>query len=67
MLTDRGRLLLSFFCHKVEKVIANNAIIVATNPTVGISEPISKPKTSAAPEKPNNTPIHCLNETFSSN
>ena len=32
LLTDRGKLLLNFFCHKVENVIANNAIIVAINP-----------------------------------
>ena len=45
LLTDRGKLLLNFFCHKVENVIANKAMIVANNPAVGILEPISKPKT----------------------
>ena len=32
----------NFFCHNVENVIASNAIIVATNPTAGILDPISK-------------------------
>ena len=41
LLTDKGKLLLNFFCHKVENVIANNAIIVAINPAVGIFEPKS--------------------------
>ena len=36
LLTDRGKLLLNFFCHKVENVIANKAIIVAINPVAGI-------------------------------
>ena len=67
MLTGRGKLLLNFFCHNVEKVIASNAIIVATNPAVCILEPISKPKTSAAPVNHNKTPTHCLVETFSFN
>jgi hypothetical protein len=61
----RGKLLLNFFCHKVENVIASNAIIVATKPAVGILDPISKPKTSAAPTNPNKTPTHCFAETFS--
>ena len=42
-------------------------MIVAIKPAVGIFEPISKPKTSAAPENPNKTPIHCFLETFSFN
>ena len=51
----------------VDVVIAINAITVETNPIVGISEPISKAKTIAAPEKPKRTPIHCFIETFSFN
>ena len=66
LLTDKGKLLLSFFCHIVEVVIANKAIIVATNPIIGMLEPMSNPKTNAAPVKPSKTPTHCLRETFSS-
>ena len=65
LLTDKGKLLLNFFCHKVENVIASNAIIVAINPTVGILEPKSKPSTSPAPTNPKKTPNHWLAETFS--
>lgn len=65
LLTDKGKLLLNFFCQIVDVVIAINATTVATNPIVGISVPISKPKTITAPEKPNRTPIHCFRETFS--
>ena len=65
LLTDNGKLLLSFFCQIVEDVIAIKAIIVAIKPAIGISEPISKPKTNAAPTKPNKTPVHCLIVTFS--
>ena len=65
LLTDKGKLLLSFFCQIVEVVIAIKAIIVAINPAVGISDPISKPKTKVAPIKPNKTPSHCLVVTFS--
>ena len=65
LLTDKGKLLLSFFCHIVEIVIEINATIVATNPIIGIFEPISKPKTNPAPVNPSITPIHCLRETFS--
>ena len=65
LLTDKGRLLLIFFCHNVDAVIAIKAIIVATNPAIGISEPISKPRTKVAPIKPSKTPIHCFIDTFS--
>ena len=57
--------MLNFFCHKVENVIANNAITVAINPFVGILDPISKPNTRPAPANPNKIPYHCLAETFS--
>ena len=67
LFTDRGKLLLSFFCQIVEDVIAIKAIIVATKPFTGILEPISKPRTKAAPEKPSKTPIHCFIVTFSFN
>ena len=67
LLTDNGKLLLSFFCQIVEDVIAIKAIIVATKPATGMFEPISKPRTKVAPENPSNTPIHCLKVTFSFN
>ena len=67
LLIDKGRLLLNFFCHNVENVIANNAITVATSPAVGILEPTSKPSTRPAPTNPNKTPSHCLRDTFSFN
>ena len=41
------------FCHKVENVMANKAIVVAINPATGILEPTSKPNTSPAPTNPN--------------
>ena len=65
LLTDKGKLLLSFFCHNVEEVIANNATNEDIIPIVGNVFPISKPKTKAAPIKPNRTPIHCFHVTFS--
>ena len=65
LLTDKGKLLLIFFCHKVESVIANKAIIVAIKPAAGIFEPTSKPNTSPAPTNPNKTPFHCFADTFS--
>ena len=65
LLTDNGKLLLNFFCQIVDEVIAIKATIVAIKPAIGISEPISKPKTKVAPTKPNKTPIHCLSVTFS--
>ena len=65
LLTDKGKLLLIFFCHNVDEVIAIKAIIVATKPIIGISEPTSKPKTNVAPTNPSKTPIHCLIDTFS--
>ena len=65
MLTDKGKLVLSFFCQIVEIVIAIKAIIVAINPIIGIFDPTSKPKTNTAPVKPSKTPIHCLKEIFS--
>ncbi len=67
LLTDKGKLLLIFFCQIVEDVIAIKAIIVATKPVTGIFEPMSKPRTRAAPEKPSKTPTHCLIVTFSFN
>ena len=65
LLTDKGKLLLSFFCQIVEEVIAIKATIVAIKPATGISEPISNHKTKAAPINPNKTPSHCLLVTFS--
>ena len=65
LLTDKGKLLLIFFCHKVEVVIANNAMKEDITPITGRLDPISKPKTKAAPIKPSITPIHCLKETSS--
>ena len=67
LLTDNGKLLLSFFCQIVEAVIAIKDIIVATKPIIGISEPTSKPSTIAAPTNPKRTPIHCFIVTFSFN
>ena len=61
------KILLLIFCQIVDKVIAIRAIIVATNPSIGISFPKSKPSTNEEPIKPKNTPIHCLIETFSFN
>ena len=52
LLTDKGKLLLIFFCHKVEVVIANRAIKDDTTPITGSFEPISNPKTKAAPINP---------------
>ena len=66
MLTDKGKLLLIFFCHKVEVVIANRAIKEAITPKTGRLDPTSKPKTKVAPINPRITPIHCLKVTFSS-
>ena len=60
LLTDNGKLLLNFFCQIVENVIADKAISVATKPMIGISEPISMPRTRVAPIKPRITPNHCL-------
>ena len=51
----------------VEVVIAIKATIVAILQTQEGLDPISKPKTKAAPIKPKKTPIHCLIDTFSSN
>ena len=65
LLTDKGKLLLIFFCHKVEVVIANKAIKEDITPIIGNFEPISKPKTKPAPKNPSITPIHCLKETSS--
>ena len=65
LLTDRGKLVPIFFCHKVEVVMANNAIKEAITPITGRLVPISKPKTNTAPKKPSITPIHCLKETSS--
>ena len=53
-------MLLNLFCQIVEVVIAINATIVAIKPNKGISEPISKPKTSTVPRSPSKTPIHCF-------
>ena len=67
LLTESGRLLLNFFCHIVELVIAIRATMVAIKPSKGILEPISKPNTNVAPIKPKKTPIHCFKDTFSFN
>ena len=66
MLTDKGRLLLSFFCQIVEIVIAKRAMRVANKPIIGISEPTSKPNTNSAPIKPRITPMRCWGQ-FGSN
>ena len=42
-----------------------NAIMVATKPSIGMSDPTSHPKTIAEPIKPKIIPNHWLNETFS--
>ena len=65
LLTDKGKLLLNFFCHIVELVIAIRAIIVAIKPARGILDPTSKPNTKAAPINPKITPTHCFKDTFS--
>ena len=65
MLTDNGKLLLNFFCQSVEEVIAINETNAAKTPATGIVEPISKPKTKAAPMNPKIIPIHCYHVTFS--
>ena len=67
LLTDKGKLLLSFFCQIVEVVIAIKDIIVATKPIIGIYEQTSKPSTIAAPTKPRRTPIDYFIVTFSFN
>ena len=52
LLTDKGKSLLIFFCHKVDVVIASRATKEAITPKTGRLEPISKPKTKAAPINP---------------
>ena len=59
LLTDKGKLLLNFFCHNVEEVIAINAMNEGIMPSVGNIFPISRPKTKAAQRKPKITPTHC--------
>ena len=66
LLTDRGKLSLIFFCHSVEVVIARRAIKEDITPITGRLDPISKPKTRAAPINPSTTPTHCLKVTISS-
>ena len=65
LLTDKGKLLLIFFCHSVAEVTATKEIITATTPKVGNDYPMSKPITKAAPINPNKTPSHLFNVTFS--
>ena len=60
LLTDKGKLLLNFFCHKVPVVIAARAIKQVTSPSFGNSSPKSTPSTSKEPIKPNIIPTHCL-------
>ena len=67
LLEESERLLLSFFCHKVEKVIAKRLIKAAKTPFKGRLLPISNPKTRAAPKKPKTIPIHCNFDIFSFN
>ena len=67
LLTDNGKLLLNFFCQRVEEVIAISAIKAAKIPITGNVVPTSKPKTKAAPTNPRTTPIHCFQVTFSFN
>ena len=65
MLTDNGKLLLNFFCQRVEAVIATSATIDAKIPIIGNVLPTSYPKTKHAPKNPKITPIHCFHVTFS--
>ena len=64
LLTDKGKLLLIFFCQSVELVIANNAMKDDTTPITGSFEPISNPKTNVAPTNPRAIP---LGDAFLSN
>ena len=65
LLTDNGKLLLNFFCQRVEAVIATSATIDAKIPIIGNVLPTSYPKTKHAPKNPKITPIHCFHVTFS--
>ena len=65
LLTDKGKLLLNFFCQRVEEVIAISATIEAKIPITGKVFPISNPSTKHAPIKPRITPIHCFHVTSS--
>ncbi len=58
LLTDSGKLLLIFFCHKVEVVIAKRAMKEDITPIIGRLDPISKPKTNTEPKKRKKTPAH---------
>ena len=51
----------------MEEVIAINATKADKIPIRGNVFPISNPKTSVAPIKPNKTPIHCFKVTSSPN
>ena len=65
LLTDKGKLLLIFFCQIVAQVTAIKEIITATTPKVGKDLPISKPITKAAPTNPKKTPSHLFHVIFS--
>ena len=67
LLTDKGKLLLIFFCQRVAVVTAIKEIITATIPYNGRVLPISKPITKVAPTNPKKTPIHLFNVIFSFN
>ena len=67
LLTGKGRFTLIFFCQRVAADTDNRETKAATTPIVGRFDPISKPKTNTAPKKPNKTPIHCFQVTFSFN
>ena len=67
LLTGKGRFILIFFCQRVAAVTDNREKKVAIIPITGRLEPTSNPKTNTAPKKPNKTPIHCLQVTFSFN
>ena len=67
LLTDKGKLLLIFFCQRVAEVTAIKEIKTAIIPRNGNELPISKPITKVAPVNPSNTPIHLFNVIFSFN
>ena len=65
LLTDKGKLLLIFFCQSVAQVTAIKEIITAIIPSNGKDLPISKPITKVAPTNPNKTPTHFFHVIFS--
>ena len=67
LLTGKGAFPPNFFCKRVADVIEAKAKNDAMIPIDGRASPKSKPRTIAAPLKPNSTPTHCLHPTFSFN